>query len=81
MAVVTKTLTGHTRGVFSVAWSPDGNVLASGSVDNTIKLWNPVTNTLLRTLTGHSKCITSVAWSPAGDVLASGSGGPTIKLW
>jgi WD40 repeat protein len=56
------------------------NVLASGSGDNTIKLWNKYTGDLLRTLTGHG----SVVWSVAFDsinILASGSWDNTIKLW
>ena len=71
------TLTGHTAPGVSVAWSTDGT-LASGSCDNTIKLWKGETNTA--TLTGHTSTVNSVAWSTDGT-LASGSYDNTIKLW
>ncbi|OBQ33703.1 MAG: hypothetical protein AN485_18045, partial [Anabaena sp. MDT14b] len=76
-----QTLTGHSYSVISVAYSPDGQTLASGSDDNTIKLWNVNTGNLLQTLTGHSQQVRSVAYSPDGQTLASGSVDRTIKLW
>ncbi|MEA5619427.1 TonB family protein [Cronbergia sp. UHCC 0137] len=76
-----QTLTGHSDWVSSVAYSPDSQTLASGSGDNTIKLWNVKTGNLLQTLTGHSKLVYSVAYSPDGQTLASGSKDKTIKLW
>ncbi|MFN6099353.1 MAG: protein kinase domain-containing protein, partial [Dolichospermum sp.] len=81
-----KTLEGHSYSVTSVAYSPDGQTLASGSYDNTIKLWNVKTGNLLQTLEGHSEWVysewvTSVAYSPDGQTLASGSRDDTIKLW
>ena len=66
-------LTGHTSGVNSVAFSPDGSTLATGSYDNTIRLWNPNTGTHLRTLTGHTDWVYSVSFSPDGNTIASGS--------
>ena len=75
------TLRGHSEYVRSVAFSPDGNTLASGSSDNTIKLWNLRRNQVIATLTGHSNPVYSVAFSPDGNTLASGSGDNTIKLW
>ena len=66
--------------VWSVAWSPDGTMFATGSGDHTIKLWK-ADGTLLRTLTGHTNDVFSVAWSPDGATLASGSYDATIKLW
>jgi len=74
-----RTLEGHSHSVSSVAFSPDGKVLASGSFDDTIKLWDVQTGRALQTLTGHSDNVNSVAFSPDGKVLASGSA--TIKLW
>ncbi|MFM6621008.1 MAG: WD40 repeat domain-containing protein, partial [Dolichospermum sp.] len=76
-----KTLTGHSDWVWSLAYSPDGQTLASGSDDNTIKLWNARTGNLLQTLTGHSSSVRSVAYSPDGQTLANGSYENTIKIW
>ena len=75
------TLKGHIKGVRSVAFSPDGKTLASGSYDNTIKLWDVGTGKEKSTLRGHTKIVTSVAFSPDGKTLASGSLDGTIKLW
>jgi WD40 repeat protein/tRNA A-37 threonylcarbamoyl transferase component Bud32 len=75
------TLTGHSDWFLSVAFSPDGQTLASGSVDKTIKLWDVKTGKLRYTLRGHSGSVRSVAFSPDGQTLASGSGDWTIKLW
>ena len=79
--VLANTLKGHSDHVISVAISPDGQLLASGSDDNTIKIWNLPSGRLLRTLTGHSSDVISVAISPDGQLLASGSSDNTIKIW
>ncbi|WP_422615951.1 helix-hairpin-helix domain-containing protein, partial [Nodularia spumigena] len=71
----------HCNWVNSVAYSPDGQTLASGSADNTIKIWNVTTGKLLQTLTAHSGSVNSVAYSPDGQTLASGSTDNTIKIW
>ena len=76
-----RTLEGHTSWVYSVAFSPDSQLLASGSDDRTIKIWNPNTGDLLHTLKGHNYWIKSVAFSPDGQLLASGSSYGTIKIW
>jgi WD40 repeat protein len=72
---------GHSDRVTSVSFSPDGKTLASGSRDNTIKLWSVPEGKLLNTLAGHSDEVLSVSISPNGKTLASGSVDKTIKLW
>lgn len=75
------TLPGHSSFVNSVAISPDGKILASGSWDRTIRLWNLSVGELIATLTGHSDRVNSVAISADGQILVSGSSDETVKLW
>ena len=74
-------LTGHKGIVYAVAFSPDGQLLASGSWDGTIKLWSIPEGKEIATLKGHKEAVRSVAFSPDGGLLASGSWDTTIKLW
>ncbi len=71
----------HEDSINALAFSPDGKIIASGSVDKNIKLWDTETGTELRTLTGHVNKITSLAFRLDGKVLASGSDDKTIKVW
>ncbi len=74
-------LTGHTARVKCVAFSPDGKMLASGSADNTIRLWDTQARTHLKTLNGHTDTVLSVVFSSDGTSLASGSTDNTLRLW
>ena len=65
----------------SLAFSSDGQILASGSADNTIILWQPGTGNIIRTLEGHSGGVYSVAITSDNKILVSGSEDQTIKLW
>ena len=76
-----RVLTGHKTGVYPVAFSPDGVMVATGSYDSEIRLWEVNTGDLLKILIGHTESVTSVAFSPGGNTLASGSGDHTIRLW
>jgi WD40 repeat protein len=67
--------------VISIAISPDGQTLVSGSNDQTIKVWNLRTGQLLRTLSGHSDYVSCLAISSDNQTLVSGSNDQTIKVW
>ncbi len=78
---VIDTLNGHSGSVESVAISPDGEILASGSHDRTIKLWHLPDRREICTLNGHNDRVSAVVFSPDGKVIVSGSYDQNIKLW
>ncbi|KAH7398227.1 hypothetical protein BKA66DRAFT_483359 [Pyrenochaeta sp. MPI-SDFR-AT-0127] len=74
-------LEGHTSGVTSIAFSPDGQLVASGSHDETVRLWEVATGSCRSVLEGHTDGVTSIAFSPVGQLVASGSYDETVRLW
>jgi hypothetical protein len=74
-------LSQHSDYVRCVAWSTDGKILASGSWDKTVRLWNGESGECLRILKEHTGNIHSVAWGKFRNILASGSGDRTVRIW
>ncbi|KAF8714382.1 hypothetical protein AX14_009184 [Amanita brunnescens Koide BX004] len=75
-------LRGHDSSIFSVAFSPDGSKIVSGSDDKTIRVWDASTGVeILPPLRGHDYWIHSVAFSPDGSKIISGSSDKTIRVW
>jgi sugar lactone lactonase YvrE/energy-coupling factor transporter ATP-binding protein EcfA2 len=71
----------HKDSINSVAFSPDGRMIASGSDDKTVCLWNLEGNLIKEPFEGHQEAVNSIAFSPDGTMLASGSDDRTVRLW
>ncbi|KAG8734952.1 hypothetical protein FRC10_011165 [Ceratobasidium sp. 414] len=75
-------LNGHTDRVFSVTCSPDGAYIASGSFDETVRIWDAQTGQPVgQPFNGHTCYVNSVAYSPDGAYIASGSDDRTVRIW
>ncbi|WP_420582162.1 WD40 repeat domain-containing protein [Reichenbachiella sp.] len=72
---------GHRAAVRTVAYSPDGKFIATGSRDNSIKLWEVSTSREIRTFLGHLNPVNIVAFDPSGRWIASGSSDNSIMIW
>ena len=67
--------------MFSVAFSPDGTGILSGSYDTTLRVWDSATGECTATLEGHTDEVLSVAFSPDGTGIISGSSDKTLRVW
>ena len=74
-------LEGHTDAVWSAVYSPDGQIIASGGFDQTIRLWDQNGNPIGQPFEGHTDEIWTVAFSPDGQTIASASSDSTVRLW
>jgi hypothetical protein len=75
------TLKGHTKGVWCLAWTPDGKTLISGSDDHSIRTWNTSNWKQIAVFDGHTNAVYGIAISPNGRILASASYDKTARLW
>lgn len=74
-------LEGHAEPVRALAWSPQGDRLASASLDGTVRVWDVTSRQALHVLAGHADWVFSVAWSPDGARLVSGGADDSVRLW
>ena len=77
----TSTIPGHTEAVLHVQFSGNGQSLATGSGDTTVRIWDVNTETPKYTLKGHRDWVLALAWSPNGRLVASGGKDNEVRLW
>lgn len=76
-----RVLSGDGGSVISVAFSPDGTILATGSEDQVVRLWDVATGRVIDQLVGHESEVSTLQFHPSGKVLASGSGDASVRIW
>ncbi|MCD4785413.1 MAG: protein kinase [Candidatus Eremiobacteraeota bacterium] len=76
-----KTLQGHENTIRTIAYSPDGNFIASGGEGKDIRIWNAYNGKCVKILSGHAQFINSIAFSPDGKLLISAGEDGTIRVW
>src|SRR5579859_3650933 len=65
----------------SVAWSPDGQFIASAGQDSVVRVWNAITGQTVFDYVEHTSSVNAIAWSPYGQFIASASQDRTIRVW
>lgn len=77
----TATLPGHAEAILCSSFSPDSQVLATGSGDTTVRLWNVLAGLPQKTLTGHKNWVLALVFNGDGSLLASGSRDGVVRVW
>lgn len=74
-------LRGHSNSITDLSWSPDGDLIASSSLDNSVAVWNTQTGRRLKLLEGHESFVKGVVWDPVGKYLATQSDDRSVIIW
>lgn len=72
---------GHTKSILALSWSPKDNLIASGSLDKTVQVWNAMNSEVVTNYGEHIDQVNTVAWSPDGTLIASGSNDKQVRIW